>query len=416
MNALDTARSDIMKHCRACGSERMFLFLPMGDHPPANMFVRPEDAGNPQPSFPLNTQACLDCGLIQVADQIPDGFFTHYLYVPSGATTMHGHFEGLADALVKRAGNGLIVDIGCNDGLMLSFANKMGGKTLGVDPAANLAAKAAEIGVRVHVAYFSPETADELRAIHGPAQVISTTNTLNHIGDLMAFMDGINRFLADDGWFVVEVPWGRDIIRTNQFDNVYHEHMSEMSLRSLVMLARRSGMDVVDVTCLPVHGGSMRVFIRKIGAVEDGPSNEVLRMLEAEAEAGMGDQATFVAFADRARNVGEDLRRLLSGLKADGASIAGYGAPAKGNTLLNFFGIGPETLDYLIDRNPLKQGLLSPGQQIPIYHPSVISVRKPDYLLVLAWNFFDEIREQLAEYEASGGRFILPLPSPHIVG
>ena len=407
-------RPSTMTHCRACGSERMFLFLPMGDHPPANMFVRPEDADQPQPAFPLNTQACLDCGMIQVADQIPDGFFRHYLYIPSGAATMHGHFEGLARVLSDRADGGMIVDIGCNDGLMLGFANRMGAKTLGIDPAANLAEKAAELGVNVHVAYFSPETADEVRALHGAAQVISTTNTLNHIGDLVGFMDGINRLLADDGWFVIEVPWGREIVASNQFDNVYHEHLSEMSLRSLVKLAERTGMAVVDVTRLPVHGGSMRVFIRKAGAATP-PSPEVVQMLAEEDAAGMNGAPAFEAFAARAHDIGEALRKLLADLKAEGATIAGYGAPAKGNTLLNFFDIGAETLDYLVDRNPLKQGLLSPGKHIPIHDPAVLADNPPDYLLVLAWNFFDEIRQQLAGYEAAGGRFILPLPYPHIV-
>lgn len=411
---MNAPRPSIMQNCRACGSDRMFLFLPMGDHPPANMFVRPEDADKPQPAFPLNTQACLDCGMIQVADQIPDGFFRHYLYIPSGAATMHGHFEGLARVLTDRADDGMIVDIGCNDGLMLGFANRMGAKTLGIDPAANLAEKAAQNGVQVHVAYFSPETADEVRAQHGPAQVISTTNTLNHIGDLVGFMDGIQRLLADDGWFVIEVPWGREIVATNQFDNVYHEHLSEMSLRSLVKLSERTGMKVVDVTRLPVHGGSMRVFIRKASAAAE-PSAEVVQMLAAEDEAGMNDTPAFEAFATRAHAVGEALRNLLADLKAEGASIAGYGAPAKGNTLLNFFDIGPETLDYLVDRNPLKQGLLSPGKRIPIHDPSVIADNPPDYLLVLAWNFFDEIRTQLADYEAAGGRFILPLPYPRVV-
>lgn len=405
---------DMLHECRACGSGRLHLFLPMGNHPPANMFVRPEDAGKPQPAFPLNAQACLDCGLIQVADQVPEGFFRHYLYIPSGAATMHGHFEGLARVLADRAAGGLIVDIGCNDGLMLGFANALGAQTLGVDPAANLAEAAARNGVEVHVAYFGPETADELRAARGPAQVISTSNTLNHIGDLMGFMDGINRLLADDGWFVVELPWGLDILRGNQFDNIYHEHMSEMSLKSLVRLAERSGMAVVDVTRLPVHGGSMRVFMRKAGAA-GAPSAEVRHMLAAEDEAGMNDAATFADLADHARQIGTDLRALLAGLKAQGKTIAGYGAPAKGNTLLNYFQIGPETLDFLVDRNPLKQGMLSPGTLIPIHDTAAIAERKPDYLLVLAWNFFDEIRQQLSDYEAAGGRFIVPLPSPHIV-
>lgn len=409
------ARASTLDCCRACGSGRMMLFLPMGDHPPANMFVRPEDRQRPQPTFPLNAQACLDCGMIQVADQIPDGFFTHYLYVPSAARTMHGHFEGLARVLVDLARpDGLIVDIGCNDGLMLGFANRMSGRTLGIDPAENLSRTAAENGVQVHVAYFSPDTAREVREAHGAAKVISTTNTLNHIGDLVAFLQGVDILLADDGWFVVEVPWCLDILHTNEFDNVYHEHMSEMSLLSVVRLAERCGMAVVDVTHLPVHGGSMRVFIRKAAAA-GAPSAQVERMLAAEADAGLCDAASFAAFADRIHDIGAELRQLLARLKSEGASIAGYGAPAKGNTLLNFFGIGPETLDFLVDRNPLKQGMLSPGMLIPIHDPSALAERRPDYLLVLAWNFFDEIRAQLADFEAQGSRFILPLPRPRIV-
>lgn len=413
MNDMST-RPSTLERCRACGSDQMMLFLPMGNHPPANMFVRPDEADAPQPAFPLNTQACLGCGMIQVADQIPDGFFTHYLYVPSSARTMHGHFEGLARVLTDLADGGLIVDIGCNDGLMLSFANAMGAQTLGVDPAANLAETAEAAGVRVHVAYFNPGTAAELRAAHGPAKVISTTNTLNHIGDLHGFTRGVRDLLSDDGWFVVEVPWGLDILRTNEFDNVYHEHMSEMSLLSVSRMAEAEGMCVVDVTYLPVHGGSMRVFMRKDDAAGQ-PSAEVMRMLAAEDAAGMTRAETFAEFAGRVEDIGTALRDLLAGLKAQGKSIAGYGAPAKGNTLLNYFGIGPETLDFLADRNPLKQGMLSPGMQIPIHDPSVIAERRPDYLLVLAWNFFDEIREQLKDYEAAGGKFILPLPFPKIV-
>lgn len=408
-------RPDLLDRCRACGSEQMMLFLPMGDHPPANMFVRPEDRDRPQPAFPLNTQACLDCGMIQVADQIPDGFFSHYLYVPSGARTMHDHFEGLARVLTNLARDGLIVDVGCNDGLMLSFANRMGARTLGIDPAANLIVNAARNGVEVHVACFGPRTAAELRAQRGPAQVISTTNTLNHIGDLHGFMEGVRKLLADDGWFVVEVPWGRDILLTNQFDNVYHEHLSEMSLLSLVRLAEATGMAVVDATRLPVHGGSMRVFMRK-AEVAGPPSAEVRAMLEAERDAGMQSAAAFADFAERVEDIRDRLVWMLADLKAGEATIAGYGAAAKGNTLLNYFGIGPETLDYLVDRNPLKQGTLSPGMMVPIHGPEIIAERRPDYLLVLAWNFFDEIREQLRDYEQSGGRFILPLPYPQIVG
>ncbi len=390
------------------------LVLPMGDHPPANMFGRAEDRENPQPSFPLNTQACLDCGLIQVADQVPPDFFTDYLYVPSGAATMHTHFAELAQVVVDRSQGGLIVDIGCNDGLMLSHANALGGKTLGVDPAANLAVIAAERGVRVHTDFFNPQTARDLRVTEGAAKVITTTNTFNHIDDLHGFAEGVLELLDDDGVFVIEVPWGKAILETNEFDNVYHEHLSELSLLSIVRLGQAVGLDVVDVTKLPVHGGSMRVFMQPSNlGIEPAPIVE--SMLDEEKAAGMTRRESYEEFAERVHELKDSLIGMLSDIKASGKTVAGYGAPAKGNTLLNYFEIGPDVLDFLVDRNPLKQGLYSPGMMIPVLAPDAVNERQPDYLLVLAWNFFDEIREQMSEFEARGGKFIVPLPMPRVI-
>jgi hypothetical protein len=406
---------DKLTHCRACQAKDPYLFLPMGKHPPANMFVRPDELDREQPSFPLNTQVCLQCGLIQVADQIPADFFRHYLYVPSGASTMHTHFAELAATLEKRAKGELIVDIGCNDGLMLGAANGNGSKTLGIDPAANLAKIARERGVDVHVAYFNSESAAEVRDSHGPARVIVTTNTFNHIGDLHGFMEAVMVLLDEFGTLVVEVPWAKAIVETNEFDNVYHEHVSEMSLLSNVKLGEFFDLDVVDVQKLPVHGGSMRIFMRRRAAGET-PAPIVAQMLAEERAAGLLKQSTYDEFARRVEEMKVDLLRMLADLKAQNLKVAGYGAPAKGNTLLNYFDIGTETLEYLVDRNPLKQGMFSPGKKIPIYGPEAISERKPDVLLVLAWNFFDEIREQQAEFEAAGGRFLVPLPTPMMVG
>jgi hypothetical protein len=406
---------DKLTHCRACQAKDPYLFLPMGKHPPANMFVRPDELDREQPSFPLNTQVCLQCGLIQVADQIPADFFRHYLYVPSGASTMHTHFAELAATLEKRAKGELIVDIGCNDGLMLGAANGNGSKTLGVDPAANLAKIARERGVDVHVAYFNSESAAEVRDSHGPARVIVTTNTFNHIGDLHGFMEAVMVLLDEFGTLVVEVPWAKAIVETNEFDNVYHEHVSEMSLLSNVKLGEFFDLDVVDVQKLPVHGGSMRIFMRRRAAGET-PAPIVAQMLAEERAAGLLKQSTYDEFARRVEEMKVDLLRMLADLKAQNLKVAGYGAPAKGNTLLNYFDIGTETLEYLVDRNPLKQGMFSPGKKIPIYGPEAIAERKPDVLLVLAWNFFDEIREQQAEFEAAGGRFLVPLPTPMMVG
>ena len=399
-----------LEHCRACLAPQPYLFLALGDHPPANMFVRPNEVDEEQPSFSLNTQACLHCGLIQIADQIPADFFRHYLYVPSGATTMHRHFGELAETLQQRAGEGLIVDIGCNDGLLLKACNDLGCSTLGVDPAANLAELANARGVAVHVAYFDPPTARKLRKDHGPAKVIVTTNTFNHIGDLHYFMAGVVDLLDDQGTFVVEVPWAKELLERNEFDTVYQEHVSEFSLSSMVRLGNFFDLEVVDVQKLPIHGGSMRVFFQRKPAADIAAA--VPEMLAEELEAGMLEPKTYDDFADRVEEVRRDLIEMLAELKGQGLKIAGYGAPAKGNTLLNYFGVGPNHLDFLVDRNPLKQGLFSPGMKIEVRSPDAIETERPDVLMVLAWNFLDEIREQQAAFTSRGGRFLVPLPRP----
>jgi hypothetical protein len=312
------------------------------------------------------------------------------------------------------AGSDLIVDIGSNDGLLLSLCHKAGRKTLGIDPAANLAVTARQRGVETHVDYFTPDTAAAVRARHGPAKVVVATNTFNHIGDLHAFMKGVVTVLADEGTFVIEVPRALDILATNEFDNIYHEHVSECSLLSVVKLGAFFDLTVVDVHRLAVHGGSMRVFLRR--SVVAGASAPIVQdMLDEEVRAGALDVKTYDAFARRVDALGTDLLAMLRDLKLQGLKIAGYGAPAKGNTLLNYFKIGRSHLAFLVDRSPLKQGLYSPGMKIPIVSPDSIAIERPDILLVLAWNFFDEIRKQQAAFTARGGRFLLPLPHPALV-
>lgn len=410
------AAGSTLERCRACLAPEPYLYLPMGLHAPAQMLLKPEQAQAEHPVFPLNTQVCLECGLIEIADQIPADFFRHYLYVPSGAATMHTHFAGFAEVLAERAGqDGLIVDIGCNDGLLLAACNALGCKTLGVDPAANIAELAKDKGVEVFVDYFHPETAKVVRDQYGPAKVIVTTNTFNHIGDLHGFMRGIDILLADDGVFVIEVPRAKEMIDHNEFENIYHEHVSEFSLRSLAKLGEFFGMEVTDVTHLPhIHGGSMRVFLTRTAAgYREAPVVE--QMLAEEMAGGMLEAATYDALARRVDRMGIELRAMLDALKAEGKSIAGYGASARGNTLLTYFGIGTQYLDFLVDKNPLKQGMFTPNTRIPILSVEAIEQRRPDVLFMLAWNFFDEIRGQQAQFAARGGQFLVPLPTPRLV-
>jgi SAM-dependent methyltransferase len=406
---------DRLTQCRACLAPDPYLFLPLGLHAPAQMLVRPGEENKEQPAFPLNTQVCLKCGLIQIADQIPEGFFSHYLYVPSGAATMHTHFDELAKVVFEVAGNDLIVDIGCNDGLLLSRLNAMGSKTLGIDPAENIAELARQKGVDVHVSYFTPDEADALRQKHGHAKAIVATNTFNHIGDLHTFMKGIVTLLAENGAFVIEVPRAKEYLEHNEFDNIYHEHVSEFSLLSLVKLGEFFELDVTDVHHLPnIHGGSIRVFMRpKKAGFERNPA--VQRMLDEEREAGMLKKQSYIDLVKRVDAMGEELRAMLDALKAEGKKIAGYGASARGNTLITYYGIGRNYLDFLVDKNPLKHDHFSPNTRIPIKPVEAIETEKPDVLFVLAWNFFDEIREQQADFIARGGKFLVPLPTPRLV-
>ncbi|MGD2070020.1 MAG: class I SAM-dependent methyltransferase [Gemmatimonadota bacterium] len=404
-----------MNECRACRSERMHLFLEMGEHPAANGFLKGGRLDD-EPLYPLNAHACLDCGLIQVPDVLPPDFFRHYVYIPSASDTMHAHFRGLAGALVADPLEGdddLLVDIGCNDGLFLAAARDLGARTLGIDPARNIAEMAREKGLEVFNEYFGPETAAEARKRWGPAKVIVTTNTFNHIGDLHAFMEGVVTLLQEDGLFVIEVPQALDLVEKNEFDTIYHEHVSEFSVKSLGDLFAFFDMDVVDLERLEIHGGSMRVHGRRRGVREPDPI--VAEWVAREEERGLFEKETYDALADRVRTNRDRLLELLEGLRADGRTLAGYGAPAKGTTLLNYFGIGPDLIPWLADRNPLKQGLYSPGMHIPVVSPDRIEEEKPDYLLILAWNFADEIMGQQEAHRRRGGRFIIPIPEPEVI-
>lgn len=404
-----------MNTCRACGRDNLYCYLPLGDHPPANAFVRSRDLGKPDTVFSLDTHVCLDCALIQVPDQLPADFYVDYVYVPSGSTTMPRHFRALAkrfkDQLVTEPGQ-LVVDIGCNDGLLLAACHEMGLRTLGVDPAANIAPLARAKGVEVVTEYFMPASARRIFERHGPAQVIVNTNVFNHIDDLHGFMGGVATLLAPSGTFVIEVPQALTCIQQNQFDTVYHEHLSVFSVASIVVLGRAFGLELFDIDELPIHGGSLRLYLRRDAAARP----VVGEWLRREREAGLFERETYVAHAARVRRLRRDLTGLLNGLRREGKRIAGYGAPAKGNTLLNYFGIGPDLLEFLADRNELKQGRYSPGMRIPVVSPDAIAERRPDYLLILAWNFGDEIMAQQEGFRARGGKFIVPIPEPRVIG
>jgi len=397
-------------------SERLYLFLPLGDHPLANGFLAGEQLEQEEPRFPLDAYVCLDCGLIQVDDNVPAGYFRHYVYIPSTSDQMNEHFAVLADLVADRflpARDGLTVDIGCNDGLFLGHLLARGGRTLGIDPATNIAELARARGIPVINEYFTPEIAEDVRRKHGVASVVVSTNTFHHIGDLDPFTEGVAILLAEDGVFVVEVPHALDIVELNQFDGIYHEHVSQLTVKSFVDHFRRHGLDVVEIQPLPVHGGSLRVFARPENG--DGTPSSVTAWIGKERERGLFEQGTYDAFRQRVEQNREDLLELLHELKGRGSRIVGYGASARGNTLLNYGRIGPDLLDYIVDRNALKHGLYSPGMHIPVHGVERLLDDRPDYVLLVAWNFADEIVRQQDEYRRLGGRFIVPIPEPRMV-
>ena len=406
-----------LNYCRCCESGKMTMFLPLGSQPPANSFLTKAQISEQEACFELNTCACLDCGLIQIPNRIPDDFFRHYLYIPSASTTMYRHFSTLAEKLQERylsTSDSLLVDIGCNDGLLLKSAHDLGIKTLGVDPADNIVVMAKEKGLDVVGEYFNPETARFICSKYGQATVITSSNTFNHIDDLHQFMEGIKILLAENGVFIIEVPQAIEYMNKFMFDNIYHEHLSVFSVKSLQQLYTTFGMEIFEIEPIDVQGGSMRVFARFKNA-ETSSSPAVADWLLKEQEIGLLNETTYVAYKKSVDNIRDQLKDLLKTLKKQGKKIIGYGAPAKGNTLLNYYGIGPETLDYLADKSPLKQGLYSPGMHIPIVSPDEIAKDKPDYMLILAWNFADEIMEQQRDFSEAGGKFIIPIPKPEVI-
>jgi SAM-dependent methyltransferase len=406
-----------MTSCRACRSDRLLLFLELGDHPLANGFLRPEQLAEPEPLFSLDVHVCLDCGLIQIDDKVPPEFFRHYVYIPSTAESMHDNFRGLANTVAERflpSADSLTIDIGCNDGLFLSFLAEQEHRVLGIDPAANLAALARSKGVAVVTEYFTPELALSVRAEHGPAQVIVSTNTFHHIGNLDPFTSGIASLLADDGVFIVEVPHALELVELNQFDGVYHEHVSQLTVKSFVDHFRLFGLEVFEVEPLEIHGGSIRVLARHSHDAASVPP-QVRAWIDRETEHGLFEPATYDRFRANVEQIRSGLMELLRQLKSEGRRVAAYGASARGNTLLNYCRIDCDLVEYIVDLNPLKHGLYSPGMHIPVLGVERLIEDQPDYVLLTAWNFASEIVRQQAGYVQQGGRFIVPIPEPRVI-
>lgn len=404
--------------CRSCGARPLVSLLSLGEMPLANALLGAGDLDLSERSYPLELALCEGCGLAQLTESVaPVELFQHYPYFSSYSSTVLAHVEELVSRIVndRRLGpQSLAMEIASNDGYLLQFYARRGIPVLGIDPARNVAEKAIERGVETLCAFFDDGLGEELRASGHRADVLHANNVLAHVPNLNGVVRGIARVLADDGVAVIETPYVRDLVERLEFDTIYHEHVFYYSLTSLQPLFERHDLRIADVERIPIHGGSLRVFVTLDSAKEASP--RVAALLEEERALQLGSAAYFRDLATQVASLRHELLALLRSLRDQGARIAAYGAAAKGTVLLNAFGIGRETIDFVADRSDYKQGLYMPGVHLPIVSPKRLLTDQPDAVLLLAWNFADEVLDQQREYIRRGGRFIIPAPTPRIVG
>ncbi len=402
------------KTCRVCLGKGLQKVLSLGSTPPANAFVKSPD--QQEQFFPLELSFCSGCGFVQLTRVVsPELLFKDYVYVSSTSPVFVQHFRDLAAAIISRfklQPDSLIVDIGSNDGVLLRPFKESGMKVLGIDPAEKIAEMATKSGIETLPIFFTPAAAKDIVKKYGKAKVVTATSVFSHVDDLDGFVTGVRELLADGGIFVIEVYYLYELLEKNLFDTIYHEHLSYFTAATMSMLLQRLGMQVFGVEETDTHGGSLRVFAQKSG----GPLKveaSVSKFVAMEAAKKLSVASTYVEFAKKIENNKQKLRELLKELKSKGRSIVGYGAPAKGNTLLNYFGIGSETLGCIVDDSPWKQGLYTPGTHIPVVAFGELAGSKPDYILILAWNFSEAIMKKCAS--AGFTNFIIPVPIPQVV-
>lgn len=400
--------------CAVCSGRALVPVLDLGSMPPANSFLARAGEARKEKRFPLSVCLCADCGLLQLRHVVhPRLLFSTYQYRTGASAPLVAHFRKLADEIVRRYIRGmkdLVVEVGSNDGSLLECFISVC-RVLGVDPARKLSALARKKGVPTLTRFFNRETAEEILRNYGAARVILANNVLAHIDDVRGVFEGIRLLLHPEGRCIFEVHWVGNLVGEGGFDQVYHEHLFYYSLYSVNALLRATGLKILDAELVPVHGESLRVFAGTTGKM----SARAAALLAREKKLGLSDARTYHALSERATAVKRALVSLLRALKRDGKRVAGYGAPAKGNTLLNYCGIGPETLLFLTDTTPAKQGTLAPGSHIRVVSPTVLKRDPPDYLLLLAWNYADAILEKEKKLRERGVKFIIPVPEVRIV-
>jgi len=412
MNAAAAPAVAVPHSCLGCGAPLPAPFVDLGRTPLANSLIDPAQAHLPEPAFRLAVVYCPGCHLVQLQDLIPpESLFSDYVYFSSYATSYLEHARGMARAFMDRFGLGTssrVLEIASNDGYLLQYFLQEGVPVLGIEPARNIAAVASGRGIPTLNRFFGPELVAEVLAGFGRADVLIGNNVLAHVPDINGFLGAARECLAPGGAAVFEFPYLRDLLDGTEFDTIYHEHVFYYSGLALSGLARRAGLEFFDVEHQSVHGGSLRAFLGLPGAHPLGPA--VARMLAEERAAGLDRPDRYASFSAAVARIKADLLALLGELQAAGRRVAAYGAPAKGNTLLNYCGVGVDLVAFTVDRNPHKQDKLLPGSRIPVLDVPALLERMPDHVLILPWNIAPEIVRQEAEYAGRGGKFIVPIP------
>jgi SAM-dependent methyltransferase len=392
------------------------MLLDLGLQPLANNLLRPEDLRKAEPRFPLRLFLCPRCWMLQIGETVPPvELFSEYLYFSSFSDAMLRHAREAATRYIGEFAlnaKSLVVEIASNDGYLLKNFVEAGVPCLGIEPASNIAKVASERGIPTIVEFFGEQTARAVAQEHGKADLILGNNVFAHVPSTNDFVAGLKALLKPEGRIILEFPYAVEFVKNIEFDTIYHEHVFYFTASALMPLFARHGLDIFRVEHLPIHGGSLRLYAGHIGAhaVEDSLKS----CLSEEGRLGVKTLAFYEDFARRVHVLREELRKRLQKLKAEGRSIAAYGASAKGSTLLNFFGIGEEVIDFVVDRSTYKQGRLTPGTHLPILPPEALLERRPDYTLLLTWNFADEILAQQSAYREAGGKFIVPIPEVRI--
>ncbi|RCG25479.1 class I SAM-dependent methyltransferase [Streptomyces diacarni] len=403
--------------CRVCERDDWQDVVSFGPVPLANQFLPQADSYDER-FYPLGVRSCRSCRLMSLTHVVdPQILFRDYLYVTPDSEMITRHMRYVVDVCRERfemPRDGLVVEFGSNTGRQLMAFRDTGMRTVGVDPARNLAAVAMADGIETVPEFFSAEAGASIKADHGPARLVLGRHVFAHVDDIAEIAAGARELLSPQGVLAIEVPYALDLLEKTSFDTIYHEHLSYLTVGTLVTFFERHGLRVVDVERLAVHGGSILVFVGHA----DGPwpvRPIVDELLETEQRAGMHLDATYEGFARNVAEIRAELPALLRGLVAQGKRIAGYGAPAKGNTILNVCGIGLDELEFCIDTTDLKQGKVLPGTHVPVHPPEYAKEHAPDFYLLLAWNYAEEIIGKESAFRDSGGRFILPIPEPVIL-